>query len=219
MARHDASAPRDALLFHLAFGLACAAVVWLTPQGRFGLAVLGLTLAYHLLLVGFALLRGHADWLSRWAFLLPVSLLQVLPDWVLVAITETLYFPDHGIARIGGAVPLYFMGLWMMILFPVTLVADAAGPPRYLVAAVLGGVAFTVAEWMAAPLGLWVPRNVETVAGMATYPIPAEILLCLVCLWLYRATRGQPWPGRLLAAATIPVTYTGALMLALLALR
>lgn len=219
MARYDASAPRDALLFHLAFGLVCTGVVWLTPAARFGLAVLGLTFAYHLLLVGFALLRGHADWLSRWAFLLPVSLLQVFPDWVLVAITETLHFPDHGIARIGGAVPVYFMGLWMMILFPVTLLADATGGVRYLVAAVLGAVAFTLAEWMAAPLGLWVPRNIDTVGGMAIYPVPAEILLCLVCLWLYRTTQGQPWLSRWLAAATIPVTYTGALMLSLLALR
>jgi hypothetical protein len=207
---------RALLVFHALFAGLCVALVALMPAAQFGATVLGLAIAYNLLLPAYALLRGHKDWLARWWFLLPVSLLQVLPDWVLVEVTQTLYFPDHGIARIGGAVPLYFMGLWMMLLFPVTQLADAAGTWRYPLVLALGGLAFAAAEFAAAPLQLWVPRGVDTVAGMAVYPIPAEMLLCLLALWLYRLTRHSPWTTRLLAGLSLPITYTGALMLALL---
>lgn len=216
MATYTATASREVLLFHALFAGIAALVLWLRPETGYGLSILALALGYNLLLPAWALVRGHLEWLARWWFLLPVSLLQVLPDWVLVEITQTLYFPDHGIARVGGAVPVYFMGLWMMLLFPVTLLADATGPLRYPVAVLLGGLAFGAAELAAAPLQLWLPRGVETVAGMALYPIPAEALLCLLALWLFRLTRYESWPTRLLAGLSLPITYTGALMLALL---
>lgn len=210
---------RDTLLFHLAFALLASAVVLFTPTAQFGRWIVVLALAYNLLLPLFAVVRGHHDWLGRWLFLLLVSSLQVLPDWVLADVTRTLYFPDHGIPRIGGAVPAYFMGLWIMILFPVTLIADHSGRGRYVVAALLGGIAFTAAEWMAAPLHLWSPVNVPTVAGFAVYPIPAEMVLCVAALWLYRTTRHDGVLERAWAATLVPLAYAGALTISLLLLH
>lgn len=207
---------REALLFHAGFGLLAAGVVLATPAAQFGRWVLVLAIAYNLLLPLYAMLRGEHDWIGRWLFMLGVSVLQVLPDWVLVSVTETLHFHDHGIYRIGGAVPLYFAGLWVMILFPVTLIADQSRSARYLIVALLGGLAFTAAEWAAAPLQLWSPRNVDTLAGFAIYPIPAEMALCVAALWLYRTTQHDGLLGRVWAVSLAPVYYTGALMLSLL---
>ena len=217
MANHHASAPREALAFHLAFGIIALLAVMFTSGHGYGLAVLALAIAYNLLLPGYALLRGYSDWIARWAFLLPVSMGQVLPDWTLVRISETLVFPDHGIARIGGDVPVYFMGLWIMLLFPITLFADATNRARYLVAARLALLLFGAAEWAAPMLQLWQPRNIDTVAGVALYTLPAEILLCLACLRLYRRTRHDGVFARLWAAMMIVGFYCGALMISLLA--
>lgn len=207
---------REMLLFHLGFGLLATGIIVATPAAQFGRWVLVLAVAYNLLLPLYAMVRGQHDWIGRWLFLLGVSALQVLPDWVLVSVTQTLHFHDHGIYRIGGAVPLYFMGLWIMILFPVSLIADQSGGARYLTAAIVGGLVFTAAEWMAAPLQLWSPRNVDTVAGFALYPIPAEMALCVIALWLYRNTLHDGLLSRVWAVSMVPVYYTGALMLSLL---
>lgn len=207
---------REVLLFHAGFGLLATGVVLATPAAQFGRWAMVLAIAYNLLLPLYAMLRGEHDWVGRWLFMLGVSALTVLPDWVRVSVTETLHFHDHGIDRIGGAVPLYFVGLWVMILFPVTLMADQGRSARYLVAALLGGLVFTAAEWMAGPLRLWSPRNVDTLAGFALYPIPAEMALCVAALWLYRSTAHTGLFSRLWAVSVAPVYYTGALMLSLL---
>ncbi|WP_029891423.1 DUF6989 domain-containing protein [Polycyclovorans algicola] len=207
---------REVLLFHGGFGLLAAAVVAATPAAQFGRWVLVLAIAYNLLLPLYAVFRGEPGWIDRWLFMLGVSALQVLPDWVLVSVTQTLHFHDHGIYRIGDAVPVYFMGLWVMVLFPVTLIADHSRSARYLAAALLGGLAFTAAEWLAVPLQLWSPRNVDTFAGFALYPIPAEMALCVAALWLYRKTAHDGLLERIWAVGLAPVCYTGALMLSLL---
>lgn len=208
---------RELLAFHLVFALLTLPVVLYATGPQYGAGVLGLAVLYNLALPAYALFRRHSDWLARWAFLLPVSMGQVLPDWALVEIAGTLQFPDHGISRIGGAVPLYFMGLWIMLLFPVTQLADAARGLRYPVVVVLGGLLFAAAEWAAPMLRLWQPVNIDTVAGVAWYTVPAEMALCVACLWAYRLTQHQGLLSRLWAAVMIVGFYTGALMISLLA--
>src|ERR1700754_3388762 len=70
-----------------------------------GWAVLGLVIAYNIGLPLLARARGRRDWLALWAFLLPVSVFQVLPDWLLDELVGTLRFPVIGGGTPGGAGP------------------------------------------------------------------------------------------------------------------
>lgn len=206
---------REALLFHGLFFAIAAPVVFLTDGAAYGRAQLWLTAGYHLALPAWALMRGHTEWLWLWLFLLPLSVAQVVPDWVLVDVTRTLVFPDHGLPRIGGAVPVVFVGLWVMALFPILLVAQSTRHP-YLVAAVISLPAFAVLEWTARPLQLWFGQNAKLFDGVAVYTLVPEMLLCLAALAAYRSLRGAALPVRVIGAVSVSVFYTGALLISLL---
>lgn len=209
---------REALWFHSLFFAISALVLFFTQGAHFGKGILFLTIAYNVTLPLYALARGHADWLKLWMLVLPLSCGQVLPDWALVQIAGVLSFPDHGAYRIGGAVPVYFMGLWIMLLFPITLISDSFRS-RYFTAAVLSLLLFAIVEWAAQPLQLWQPRNVRTIAGVATYVLIPEVFLGLVTLKAYRDTRGRGIIQQMFSAFAVNLLYTGALFIGLLLTR
>lgn len=205
---------RAALWYHLlVFGITAPLLMYLQGE-RLGQALLLLTLGYHLGLVAYALLRGHAEWLTLWAFLLPLSLAQVLPDLALARVAGVLSFHDHGQYRIGGAVPVYFAGMWAAILFPLLLLGNATRS-RYLNTAALGLLAFALWEWAAPYLQLWAPHNVRLFQGIAVYVLIPEVLLCVAALWMYRETRGRGILAPLVGALCVPVFYAGALFISL----
>ena len=209
---------REALWFHALFFVASLPVLFFTHGTLFGKGLLLLTLGYNIALPIFALVRGHTEWLKLWIFLLPLSCGQVLPDWALVQIAGVLTFPDHGAWRISGAVPVYFMGLWMMLLFPVTLISDNMRS-RYFAAAILSLVLFGFWEWAAQPLQLWQPQNVRTIAGVAIYVLIPEVFLGLATLHAYRNTRGSGIIQQVFSALSVNLLYTGALFISLLLTR
>lgn len=209
---------REALWFHALFFAISTPVLLFARGATLGQGLLFLTLGYNIALPLYALMRGHAEWLKLWFFLLPLSCGQVLPDLALVKIAGTLTFPDHGQWRIGGGVPVYFMGLWMMLLFPVTLISDSTRS-RYLTAAVLSLVLFGFWEWAAQPLGLWQAQNVHTIAGVASYVLIPEVISGLMTLQAYRNTRSSGIIQQVFSALTINLLYTGALFISLLLTR
>lgn len=204
---------RELLVFHGLYGLAAVLLLGFAPAGYYGLSVAGLVVGYHVALVGTALAGGRSEWLRLWAFLLPLSLLQVVPDWILAELIGSLRFYDHGVPRI-GAVPVYMAGMWMIPLFLCVRLADAlgTGPMRPLLAAGLALLLFGGSEWYAAPLGLWQAVGVQQEwLGIAFYVLPAEVLLGLAAWWGYQRTGGNPLES-ILVAAGISVLYTGALI-------
>ena len=206
---------REALFFHAAF-FAFAIPLALSLRGAaLGQALLGLVLLYNLALPAVGAWRGHRGWVALWAFLLPLSLALPCADWMLVARMGTLHFPDHGIWRLGGAVPAYFMGLWIMLLWPLCWFASALRWP-YPAAAALGLGGFLVWEWAARPMNLWHAQGVKTLAGFALYPLLPEVLLTLAALWMWRSLHDASLPARLAGALSVAVFYAGALSLALL---
>lgn len=207
-------AVREALWFHLIFFLVAAPVLMFAKDASLGQGVLLLTLGYNIALPALALVRGHAEWLTLWSFLLPISAAQVLPDLALVKVAGVLLFPDLGQYRIGGEVPIYFMGMWMMLLFPILLLSNGSRS-RYLKATVMALAFFLFWEWAARPLNLWHAENVRMVMGTAIYPIIPEILLTLSALWMYRLTRERSIFSRLFGGLSVPVFYTGALFISL----
>lgn len=206
---------RDMLWFHAAFFALALPLAVLLRDAALGHALLALAIAYNLLLPAFGVMRGHNNWLRLWAFLLPLSCAQVLPDWALARYAQTLVFPDHGIPRIGGLVPVYFMGLWIMLLFPVLLWADAVRS-RYLSAFVLALALFTLWEWLAPALHLWRPQGVRTISGVALYPLIPEALLAFTALWMYRQTRELNYVQQVFGAISVSAFYAGTLFFALL---
>ncbi len=194
---------RGAWLLHGALAVAAALAFALLSPPRLGTALLGLVLAWNLVLPLWATLSGRQDWFRAWAFTLPLSMLQLLPDAVLVNATHTLNFPDLGAPRLLG-VPVYMALMWVI---PLTWIVLAGSLSAALLTA---AVVFGAAELLAAPLGLWRAAGVHTVAGAAIYVLPAELLLAALS---WRAARGgRDVAARLGAAARISLAYTGALM-------
>lgn len=127
----------------------------------------------------------------------------------------TLIFPDHDVPRLGGAVPLYFCGLWIMLLWQLCWLASFSRRP-FLLVAFLSLAAFLVWEWAARPMQLWEAHNVRQIAGFALYPLIPEAMLSLGSLWMWRQLKNAPYWQQLIGALSLAVFYAGALALALL---
>jgi len=200
---------RDAVLFHLFFAPAAVAVFWALRAPDRGWGILGLVAIYNLLLPLIASRGGHRDWMEIWVFLLPLSVLQVLPDWVLSQQFGILAFPDLGGPRI-GTVPAYMAGLWVIPLFWILWLAGRSG----LTAALLALLLFAGAEWVAQPLHLWHAQHVGTLFGVAEYVLVPELLLGWAAAYAFERSRDGNPLTRIGAAVAVTTFYTGALVLA-----
>lgn len=210
--------PRATFWIFLTTGALCGALVALPrffgpPQlGQAITAVVGL---YVVLLFMGAWLRSHHELLGALAFLVPLSVCQVLADTMLVQYLGTLSFPDLGAARF-GPVPAYMAGLWIAPLLLVLWAADLAHRASVALAVVTAPVvalaAFGAAEWAAAHvLALWHPRNVATWHGIALYVLPAEALLGLVAWLVAIQVQHRTIFTKAVAAACVSLFYAGAL--------
>ncbi|MCL3819479.1 DUF6989 domain-containing protein [Aeromicrobium wangtongii] len=181
------------------------------PRPAQGWGVLATVLAYVIALQVAARRSGRADLAALAAFLVPVSVFQVLPDWVLADLIGTLRFPDTGGLRVDDVIPVAMAGMWVAPLF--IAVALAGGRPGR--AALLSAVVFLGAEIAAPALGLWEPTGDTTRwAGVAIYVVPAEAALGWATAVAFTATRRLgAWP-RVGAALAVSTFYLGALVLA-----
>jgi hypothetical protein len=216
---------RAIVLFHAAF-LLCAGAIALLDAPAKGWAVVGLVVGYNVGLPLIARAVGREDWLALWRFLLPVSIFQVLPDWLLAAEIGTLSFPAIGGPRLDDAISLAMAGMWVPPLFVVLALArgwaarGSASEPAgrtgsgAAVAAVLALAVFLGSELMAPLLELWKPVGDTTqVAGVAIYVLPAETALGWAAATAFALAGAAAWPRRVLAALAVSTFYTGALVL------
>ncbi len=200
---------RALVALHLAYGLAGAIALSLDPPAK-GWGVFACVVAYNVALPLTARAVGRRDWLALWAFLLPLSVFQVAPDWFLAGQLETLVFPDIGGPRLGGEIQLAMAGMWVAPLF-VALAAAGGSAAR---AALLALAVFTGSELAAPVLELWEPRRATELAGVALYVLPAEAALGWAAMVAFARTRASGPAGRIGAAAAVATFYTGALALA-----
>jgi hypothetical protein len=200
---------RDALLLHSLFAAAGAAAFLLLRTPELGWGILGLVAVYNLLLPLIASRGGHRDWMELWVFLLPLSVLLVLPDWVLSQQFGILVFPDLGGPHI-GTVPAYMAGMWVIPLFWILWLSGRSS----FTATILALLLFAGAEWLALPLHLWHAQHVGEVFGVAKYVLVPEMLLGWATAYAFERTReGNPF-ARLGAAVCVTTFYAGALVLA-----
>lgn len=196
--------------FHAAFVLALAVALTQLAAPQLGLGLMALTVAYNVLLPLLLWRLSERELLGLWSFLLPLSIAQVLPDWVLAQQLGILVFPDLGAPRIGGAVPAYMAGMWVAPLFLSCWLGRRNGGAFATAFAAL--VLFAVSEWLARPYGLWHSQGVSTDYGVARYVLLPEMLLGAAAFHAWRVTSGQPLRA-LLAAACVSTFYTGALVI------
>jgi hypothetical protein len=207
------SLPRDVraiVLLHVAL-LAGGAVAVALPTPAQGWGVLAAVVAYVVALPLVARAVGRADWVALWAFLLPVSIFQVLPDWVLADLVGTLRFPDVGGPRVDDVIPVAMAGMWVAPLF-AALALSGGRPGR---AALLALGIFLGSELLAPVVDLWAPTGDTTRAlGVALYVLPAEAVLGAAAAIAFAAVRGRGAATRAGAALAVSTTYLGALVLA-----
>jgi len=201
---------RALVAFHAAFFSGSAVVALLDPPAK-GWLVVALVLIYNVVLPLLARAFDRQDWFTLWRFLLPVSIFQVLPDWVLSALVGTLHFPDIGGPRLDDAITLAMGGMWVAPLFVVITLARG----RAEVAAALAFLVFGLTELLAPVIGIWEPTGKATeVAGIALYVLPAEAVLGWAAATAYAHAGQRPAADRIAAALAVSTIYTGALVLA-----
>jgi len=212
----DPATLRDVFAFHALFVVVAIAVLFVSP-GAVGPQLLMLVVAYHVVLVTFAKTTDRPDWLALWAFLLPLSVLQVLPDWYLASIAGVLVFPDTGAPAI-GPVPVFMAGLWVVPLFPVVCAAQWVYQRRGAVhalatAAVLSSVFFTLSEATLWRIPVWHAVEVAQTAHIAHYLLIPEMLLGPTAWLAFRHSRRHGPILRVVAGAAVMLVYLGGVIL------
>ncbi|WP_154658509.1 DUF6989 domain-containing protein [Eisenibacter elegans] len=214
--RHDTKAPalsehKAVLWLHIAFGLCCLAGMSIQAL-PVGWRLMGLVLCYQFLLLGTAKYGRYVRLWQIWTFVMPLSIFQVVPDWFLSAVLQTLVFPEDGLFKI-GTVSGYMAGLWTIPMFLVIYVALQV-PERWahLTAAGVALLIFGSSEAVSHHLlGSWYAQNVQMWGTVAWYVLPAEALLGAVGYEAYRQTAQSPWYTKVAATSLVMLVYLGTL--------
>ncbi len=175
-----------------------------------GWVLLGVVVAFNVALPLTARAMGREDLVRLWAFLLPLSIFQLLPDWVLADLLGTITFPDNGGPRVDDLIPLAMCGMWVAPLFiAVVLARDSA-----LRAGLIALAIFMGSELMAPVLDVWEPTDLATqVAGVALCVLPAEFLLGSATFLAYRWIGNRPRLEQVGVALGVSTLYLGAMVL------
>lgn len=210
------------LLVHSVFALAAISLL-LSPAGpATGIRVLVLVAVYNAALLILGLAWNHKRWLDILSFAVPLSILQVLPDWYLSSRAGTLEFSADS-PRV-GTVPVFMAGMWTLPVF-VSIFLAVRIRKRWpvvsrMVASLLGGMAafsiYALSEIVLTRMPLWTAKNVAVFEGAALYVLPAEFVFAMFTVHAYFVSETQPWIVRLSYSAVAMLVYTGALSISLL---
>lgn len=204
---------RDCIILHAAFGVASVLALTLPGSLPVGWRLTALVVLYNVTLPVAAARLNYTEWLNLWTFLLPVSILQVFPDWFLAAQLGVLTFPDTGSARI-GEVPAFMGGMWVIPLFLTVFlgrrVEERTTRRRaLLVVCLASGLLFVGSEAVLWAVPIWIAQNVLQVAHVAVYLIIPEIILGLSAFLAFESAYTRPLWYRLAAGFTVMVIYLG----------
>lgn len=204
---------KDAIVLHAVFAILSLIVLFISLELSVGVRLCVLVVLYNVMIPAGAFLRRHDDWLALWLFLLPVSILQIFPDWFLAAELGVLVFPDTGSLRL-GEVPLFMGGLWVIPLFVIVFLGRRI-EERFnrklglFTVCITSFLLFVGSEAVLWRIPIWYAREVTTVCHVALYLIVPEVLLGLSAFLAFEMSRGRPCWYRLCAAFTVMVFYLG----------
>jgi hypothetical protein len=206
---------KDFLRVHAVFALAALLILALPIGIVVGLRLCGLVVFYNILIPLVGWRRGHPEWVRLWTFLLPLSILQIFPDWFLAAELGTLVFPDTGSPMISPT-PIYMAGLWVIPLFLTTYLGlwvqeRSTRRNSMIVVSAASFLIFFGSEATLWQIPIWHAEGVTTIAHVAVYVIIPEIILGLTTFMAYDHTKTRSlWP-RLSAAFLVMLIYMGGL--------
>ncbi|MGH2958773.1 MAG: DUF6989 domain-containing protein [Solirubrobacterales bacterium] len=160
-----------------------------------------------------AKVTDRTEWLAALSVLVPISIFQVFPDWMLAKIVGSIEFPDNGGLRIDAVIPLAMAGLWVLPLLIVVLVARGS----LWRGALASTIVFAATEVAAPHIGVWHPAgDVSELLGIAVYVLPAEAALGAAVVYAVRVAADAGWATKLTAAAAVSIFYSGALAISAL---
>lgn len=197
--------------FHLLY-LAVGALFYSLDGLTVGQATWIVVITYNVSLPTYFFQRGDLEVVEIWSFLLPLSLLQIIPDWYLVDIQQTLVFPT---ATGPLPVPIFMAGLWTFPLMLTTVTGLYLHRRNGLLAGYASAIAagilvFGAGELVLTDVGVWRADRVLEVRGLAAYILPAELLLVAATLYAYEQVEWRsPW-HRISASPIIMLMYLGA---------
>ncbi len=199
-------ADQDFLLIHAFFGFFSAFMLAATTL-PLGWRILVIVIAYNLLIPFFARRVGYKGWFELWSFSLPLSMLQIFPDWWLSQGLGILVFPNTGVPFI-GTVPIFMAGMWVIPFFIIIYLGRRfQGKFSGLVAALASGVIFLGSEATLWALPVWYAQNVTQAAHIALYLIIPEILLGYTALRAFEWSLGKSFFKKLGAALAVMLGY------------
>ncbi|WP_108975052.1 DUF6989 domain-containing protein [Leptospira ryugenii] len=151
-----------------------------------------------------------------WLFLLPLSIMMVVPDWFLSGVLSVLVFPEDGFAKI-GTVSAYMAGLWSIPLFVLVYTGikleerSVSIIGTCLWVAFLSVVVFGLSEAFSNELGSWYAQNVKMSYGIAHYVLVPEMILSVATYLAYQGFSTSPLWMQIPISFLIMVQYAGSL--------
>ncbi|MBY0588934.1 hypothetical protein K2X85_17310 [bacterium] len=189
-------------------GVVLAALA-MNPTVPIGMGILVAVVYFNVIFPLAAIWGQHHEWLRLWVFLLPLSLMMILPDWFLSAQLDVLVFPSTGSPYI-GTVPIFMAGMWTIPLVLVVWLADHAKSwGSYLVAGIVSAVMFWGSEAIAWRIPIWHAQNVRQIEHVALYLLVPEVILGMTTLAAYRWSGRRGLMTRLMAAYLVMMIYLG----------
>ncbi|MHA2083398.1 MAG: DUF6989 domain-containing protein [Candidatus Thorarchaeota archaeon] len=207
---------RDLLVAHIIFAI-IVVIVLLLPNSPIGARLLISVIAYNVIIPIIALRRGHKRWLEIWIFVLPISILQIFPDWYLALQLDVLSFPVDGFPMIGD-VPIYMAGLWAIPLFIIVYVGLEVDEKRsrlvaYGAVVVICLTIFVLAEETLWILPSWSAQNVTMISHVAIYIIIPEVILGMSTFASFLIIREKAIWEKLVWAFLVMTLYLGSVNL------
>ncbi|TFG12396.1 hypothetical protein EU537_09540 [Candidatus Thorarchaeota archaeon] len=190
-----------------------AAITLFLPVLTIGLKMLVIVISYNILLPLWSLIDRQSVWLDIWMFVMPLSILQIFPDWFLTEVLNSISFETDPYTMI-GEVPAYMAGLWAIPLFVIIYVGLRVKELRgenvaLILVSILSLILFVSAEatlWM---LPAWTAQNVLTISHVALYIIIPEILLGVSTFLAYEIVQGRKLVLKVVLAFVVMIFYIG----------
>jgi len=206
---------KDFVVIHVIFALLAAiTLLFPFPAATIDGKMLLLVILYNALIIVEFNLKGYSEWRNIWLFSLTLSLLMVFPDWYLAETLGALQFPDHGFPMIGGSIPLYMAGLWVIPFFIIVFIGREIQKRKsnrmaYVIVPILTVVIFILAELTLVYLPSWSATVVGMTGNLAWYIVIPELLLGLSTFICYNSVRDKQIWMKFLGAFVVMIFYIG----------
>ncbi len=206
---------RDFVLVHVIFAVLAAVTLLVPiPTATVSGKMLVLVIIYSGLIVVEFYARGYEDWKSIWIFAFILSVLMVFPDWYLAETLGALQFPDDGFPMIGGAIPFYMAGLWVIPFFIIVFIGKEVQSRKserlaYCLVSMITILTFVLAELTLVNLPSWSATVIGMTGNLAWYIIIPELFLGFSTFICYNIVKDKKIWMTIIGAFIVMILYIG----------